>query len=110
MPIANPARLVVPCLVALMLLAGVPAFAQVDFSGVWTANTNFEDGPERVQGPSLVEFVGLPINDQGRQWGLAYRPSRLSLPLEAPSYRATPSRAQRMSTKPRRSQVAARPG
>jgi hypothetical protein len=66
-------------LVGLWLLAGVPAFAQVDFTGVWSANTNWEDGPERVQGPSLVEFVGLPINDQARQWGLAYRSSRLSL-------------------------------
>jgi len=28
----------------------------------------------------LVEFLGLPINDQAREWGLAYRPGRLSLP------------------------------
>lgn len=69
----------VPVLLGWMLLAGVPAFAQIDFTGLWTANTNWEDGPERVQGPSLVEFVGLPINDQARQWGLAYRSSRLSL-------------------------------
>jgi hypothetical protein len=27
-----------------------------------------------------VEFLGLPINDYARQWGLAFRPSRLSLP------------------------------
>jgi len=70
----------VPSLVVLMVLAGVPAFAQIDFTGVWSGNTNAEDGPERLQGPSLVEFLGLPINDQARQWGLAYRPSRLSLP------------------------------
>jgi hypothetical protein len=62
-----------------LLGAGTPAFAQVDFTGVWNANTNAEDGPERVAGPSLVEFLGLPINDQARQWGLAYRSGRLSL-------------------------------
>ncbi len=61
------------------LFAAAPASAQVDFTGVWNANTNDEDGPERVAGPSLVEFLGLPINDQARQWGLAYRPGRLSL-------------------------------
>jgi hypothetical protein len=75
----NRAGIVIPTLLGVVLLAGVPAFAQVDFTGVWNATTNWEDGPERVQGPSLVEFVGLPINDQARQWGLAYRPSRLSI-------------------------------
>jgi len=66
-------------MLGVLLIAGTPAFAQVDFTGVWNANTNAEDGPERVAGPSLVEFLGLPINDQARQWGLAYRPGRLSL-------------------------------
>jgi hypothetical protein len=47
---------------------------------VWNPNTGAEDLPERLQGPSLVEFLGLPINDQARQWGLAYRSGRLSLP------------------------------
>jgi hypothetical protein len=70
--------LVIPFLLA-GLLYSAPASAQVDFSGVWNGNTNAEDGPERAAGPSLVEFMGLPINDQARQWGLAYRPGRLSL-------------------------------
>jgi hypothetical protein len=64
-----------------MLLFSVPAAAQVDFTGYWNSpRPNFEDEPERLAGPSLVEFLGLPINDQARQWGLAYSPSRLSLP------------------------------
>jgi hypothetical protein len=63
-----------------MLLVSVPSFAQIDFTGVYNGNTNSEDGPERAAGPSLVEFLGLPINDQARQWGLAYRSSRLSIP------------------------------
>src|SRR5690606_26783000 len=73
------ARLVVFVLAA-MLCTSVPASAQVDFTGVWNGNTNAEDGPERAAGPSLVEFLGLPINDEARQWGLSYRSGRLSLP------------------------------
>jgi len=57
------------------------AFAQVNLTGLWAPPRPYdEDEPERGPGPSLVEFVGLPINDQARQWGLAYRPGRLSLP------------------------------
>ena len=63
---------------AVMLVGSVPAFAQVDLTGVWNPNVQDEDNPERLQGPSLVEFVGLPINDQARVWGLSYRSSRLS--------------------------------
>jgi hypothetical protein len=76
---AKRANVVVPLLTVVVMLAGVPAFAQVDFSGVWTPRIGDEDNPERLAGPSLVEFLGLPINDYGRQWGLAYRPGRLSL-------------------------------
>lgn len=77
---ASRARRIVPLLFGVMLCLGVPAFAQVDFTGVWNPRTNDEDLPERLQGPSLVEFLGLPINDQARQWGLAYKSSRLSIP------------------------------
>jgi hypothetical protein len=71
--------------VSLLLIAvlwmGAPAFAQLDLSGVWGPIRPYEeDAPERGPGPSLVEFVGLPINDYARQWGLAYRPGRLSVP------------------------------
>jgi len=74
------ARIAVPFFLAIILLAGIPAFAQVDFTGVWAPRVGDEDNPERLAGPSLVEFLGLPINDYGRQWGLAYAPGRLSLP------------------------------
>ena len=76
---AKRARIVVPVFLGLTLLISAPAFAQIDFTGVYQGNTNSEDGPERAAGPSLVEFLGLPINDQARQWGLAYKSSRLSL-------------------------------
>src|SRR4026209_1857546 len=80
MGIARRAKLVVPVFFAFLLLAGVPAFAQLDLTGVWNPRTGDEDTPERLQGPSLVEFLGIPANDQARQWGLAYKSSRLSLP------------------------------
>jgi hypothetical protein len=74
------AKMVVPFFFALVLLAGVPAFAQIDLTGVWNPRLNDEDNPERLAGPSLVEYMGIPNNDQARQWGLAYKSSRLSLP------------------------------
>ena len=77
---AGRVTIVVPLLMGAMLLASVPAFAQVDFTGVWNPRLGDEDNPERLAGPSLVEFLGLPINDYAREWGLAYRPGRLSLP------------------------------
>ena len=80
MQIVHPSRLIVPFLLAVILLAGVPAFAQLDLTGVWNPRVGDEDNPERLAGPSLVEFLGIPINDYGRQWGLAYAPGRLSLP------------------------------
>jgi hypothetical protein len=65
----------------IFLGTSAPAFAQLDLSGAWaTIRPYEEDEPERGPGPSLVEFVGLPINDQARQWGLAFRSSRLALP------------------------------
>ena len=69
-------------LVAIVVLGvAAPAFAQLDLSGMWAPIRPYEeDEPERGPGPSLVEFVGLPINDQARQWGLAYKSSRLSVP------------------------------
>ena len=55
---------------ALLLLASVglarPAFAQVDFSGEWAPRFH-EDQPERVPGPELGDYLGLPINDAARK-------------------------------------------
>jgi hypothetical protein len=73
-------RTLPPLVLAAMLVMCAPAFAQLDLTGIWAPpRPHFEDDPERGPGPSLVEFVGLPINDYARQWGLAYRPGRLSL-------------------------------
>src|ERR1044071_6467166 len=77
---ATRARVVVFFILAVIILAGVPAFAQIDLTGVWNPRVADEDNPERLAGPSLVEYVGLPINDYARQWALAYSPGRLGLP------------------------------
>lgn len=63
---------------ALLLLGSAPAFAEVDLTGMWTARFH-EDQPERIPGPDLVEFHGLPINDANRARGLAWDASILAL-------------------------------
>lgn len=66
---------------ALLLLASLapaPLSAQVDLTGVWQPATH-EDQPERGPGPDLVDFAGLPINAEARQWALSWNPDRLGL-------------------------------
>jgi hypothetical protein len=64
--------------VSLALMA-VPAFAQVDLSGNWVARAH-EDWEERGPGPEVVDYLGLPINEEARSRALAYSASALSLP------------------------------
>jgi hypothetical protein len=59
-------------------LASGPAFGQSDLSGMW-APAYHEDYPERLPGPELVDYLGIPINDAARQWALSWDPSRLTL-------------------------------
>jgi hypothetical protein len=60
-------------------LVGVPAFGQLDLSGTWAPQFQ-EDQPERIPGPDLVDYLGIPINAEGRQWALSWDPDRLTLP------------------------------
>jgi hypothetical protein len=48
-----------------LLLTATPAAAQMDFSGEWSPIMH-EDQPERVPGPELGDYLGLPINEEGR--------------------------------------------
>jgi len=68
---------------ALFLLAAtlvsVPAFAQIDLSGNWVSRQH-EDWEERGPGPEIVDYLGLPLNDEGRSRALSYSTSALSLP------------------------------
>ena len=67
---------------AALWVAGVslPAFAQAgaDFSGVWQPRYH-EDQPDRIPGPELTDYTGLPLNESARQYANSWDPSRLTL-------------------------------
>lgn len=60
-------------------LAIAPAFAQVDPSGEWSPRFH-EDQPERIPGPEIGDYLGLPINDAARMRGDTWDASLLTLP------------------------------
>ena len=62
-----------------MTLAVVPAFAQVDPTGEWAPRFH-EDQPERIPGPEIGDYLGLPINDAARLRGDSWDASLLTLP------------------------------
>lgn len=55
-----------------------PASAQIDFSGIW-APVMHEDAVERVAGPDIGDFLGLPINEAGRLRGETWDASILTM-------------------------------
>src|SRR5688500_4411066 len=60
------------------LLAG-PALAQSNFAGVWNM-TLTEDFPDRLPGPELGDYAGLPLNANDRLRAMSWSASILSLP------------------------------
>ena len=64
----NGRRVVVAAVWLLVAVSIAPAWAQVDFSGEW-APRFWEDQPERVPGPELGNYLGIPINDAARMRG-----------------------------------------
>jgi cyclase len=74
-----------PAIAALCLSLNVSLLAQVDFTGEW-APRYFEDQPERIPGPELGDYLGIPINDALRlradSWdaGLITMPERQCIP------------------------------
>lgn len=61
------------------MLAAAQASAQVNLAGVWSA-TYFEDQPDRLPGPELGDYGGLPLNDHNRMRARSWNASILSLP------------------------------
>lgn len=61
----------------LLLMMAAPALAQVDFSGNW-APLYHEDNPERIPGPELGDYSGIPINDAARLRADSYVADRIS--------------------------------
>ena len=75
------AHLVVGVATLAVMLASVPASAQVNLSGVWN---NFgilhEDWPDRLPGPELGDYAWLPINDAVRLRADSWDASLITLP------------------------------
>lgn len=61
------------------VLVSVPAFAQFDLTGKWSSRSG-QDAMERGPGPDPVDYLGLPLNDEGRAKALSFDYSMLSLP------------------------------
>ena len=68
-------------LALLAWIQAAPVSAQSDFSGVWQPRYH-EDQPERIPGPELKDYLGLPINDAARQFADSWDSSRITLPEE----------------------------
>ena len=58
---------------------GAYAQAGADFTGVWQPRYQ-EDQPERIPGPELRDYLGLPISDAARQFADSWDPGRIALP------------------------------
>lgn len=65
----------------LALAAAAPplASAQIDLSGSWQGLFH-EDQPDRIPGPMLGDYTGMPINESGRAFAESWDPSRLTVP------------------------------
>src|SRR6516162_3317119 len=67
------------CLTATMMLAAAPVFAQVDLTGEWNPRFH-EDQPERIPGPEIGDYLGLPVSDAARMRGDSWDASLLTMP------------------------------
>ena len=70
-----------PWLVTAGAFLATCGFAQVDFSGSW-APLYHEDNPERIPGPELGDYTGIPINDAARLRADSYDADRISVVSE----------------------------
>ena len=62
----------------LLLATSFAAFGQADFAGQW-APIYHEDFPERIPGPELGDYMGIPINDAARLRADSYDADRISV-------------------------------
>src|SRR5690349_10230935 len=58
-------------IMSVLMLAAVPASAQIDLTGSWRTRM-YEDFFERGPGSDLADFTGTPLTDEGRAVGLSY--------------------------------------
>jgi hypothetical protein len=76
---AKPAKIAGPFFLLLTTLGSGLAVAQVDPSGEWAPRFH-EDQPERIPGPEIGDYLGLPINAAARLRGDSWDASLLTLP------------------------------
>jgi len=60
------------------LAAATPAFAQVSLVGEWSPRYH-EDQPDRIPGPELGDYTGLPLNEGARLAADTWDAARLTL-------------------------------
>src|ERR1700675_5140231 len=75
-------RLWLLCWLALLFFfayVGVPAYGQDDPSGNWAPRFH-EDEPERIPGPEIGDYLGLPINAAARLRGDSWDATLVELP------------------------------
>ena len=65
--------------VVAIALCATPALGQVNLAGQWTGFYH-EDEPDRLPGPELGDYGGLPLNDANRMRAQAWSASILSVP------------------------------
>ncbi len=63
----------------LLLGAALPALAQIDFVGEWAPRFH-EDQPERIPGPELGDYLGIPVNDALRLRADSWDADLVSMP------------------------------
>jgi hypothetical protein len=60
-------------------IGAIPSMAQISLSGVWNM-TLFEDFPDRLAGPELGDYTGIPLNAAARARAEAWDASLIELP------------------------------
>jgi hypothetical protein len=67
--------------IAALLLLSPAALAQVDFSGSWQPAYH-EDAADRIPGPEIGDYMGLPLNDAARLRADSFDADRLSMVMQ----------------------------
>src|SRR4051812_4500306 len=62
-----------------VVCACTPAMAQVDLAGTWAARNQQEQVIRGGGGPRVVDYTGIPLNDEGRAKALAWSPGEISM-------------------------------
>ena len=67
-------------LLLLVALGSAPSFAQISLNGVWQNRTTDEDEPDRLPGPELGDYTGIPLTPAARFRAEAWDASLITLP------------------------------